>query len=106
MTSLLFVIAIFLVLLSFWVKRKKKSDIKSLWRQAPGRNHHEPIEIERFDEMDYFVRRQKCFCNGSLEVVSEGSKTIDGQNLRVIRADCGECEEELYFFFKMNQLLH
>ena len=99
-------VAIIVVLLSFWLKKKRRKDVRSLWSQYPGRNPNTPINIERFNEMDSFVRRQRCFCGGVPQVVSEGSKTMGNDNLRVIRADCPECEEELYFFFKMKQMLH
>ena len=106
MTSALFALAIGLVLITFWQKRKKATNAKAVWSQFPGRNPNEPIDIERFDAIDVFVRKQRCFCGGIPDVVSEGSKTIGRENLRVVRADCGECEEELYFFFKVGEMLH
>ena len=106
MTSVLFVIAIALVLITLGARRKKKTNTKAIWAQFPGRNAKDPIDIQRFDAIDEFVRRQRCFCGGIPDVVSEGSKMIGNENLRVVRADCGECEEELYFFFRLEEMLH
>ena len=106
MTSALFAIAIALVLVTFWARRKKSTSAKAIWSQFPGRNPNDPIAVQRFDAIDEFVRHQRCVCGGIPDVVSEASKMIGNENLRVVRADCGECEEELYFFFRIDEMLH
>lgn len=77
-----------------------------VWNAEPGRSADTALEVVRFDEMDRVVRGEHCECGGDLTVVSEGSQNVDGQQVRVIRADCRECGQDLYFFFRIRTVLH
>ena len=85
-----------------WVRRRQTTRLDD----QPGRSAHTALDVTRFDEMDAVIRGETCHCGGRIHVISEGSQTIDGQHLRVIRADCQDCEHEHYFFFKLRKVLH
>ncbi len=106
MFEILFSTVIVLVLFVTWRRKRSARQSKDSWSEEPGRSPSTAIIVDRFDEMDRLVRMTRCHCGGRTSVVSEGSKTFDGQRIKVIRADCDECEDELYFFFRTERTLH
>jgi hypothetical protein len=106
MTSFLFAVVILVVIAMTWMRKQSRQKAKRLSEKGPGRSASHPLRVDRFDDMDALVRLERCHCGGRADVVSEGSKCVDGTQLRVVRADCDDCGEELYFFFKLDHLLH
>jgi len=106
MTSSLFAIVLLVVITTLWMRKRARNRTQSIIEDGVGRNAVRPLVVSRFDEMDTFLRAQRCHCGGRTDVVSEGSKYVDGVQLRVVRADCDDCSEELYFFFRLNHVLH
>ena len=100
--TIVLIVAVVVMTTRIWTRRRRRG----AWAEQPGRSAHNVLEVVRFDEMDETVRAERCHCGGRLSVVSEGSQTVDGQQLRVIRADCRDCDQDLYFFFKIRKVLH
>ena len=106
MTALFFVIAIALALGTLSYKALTRKKRRRLWNSQTGCSPLIPVVIRRFDEMNHFVSMQRCPCGGKPSTVSEGSRSMHKMTIRVIRAQCVECEEELDFFFNLTNLEH
>jgi hypothetical protein len=106
MTALFFVIAITLAVGTVGYKSLTRRKRRRLWSTQTGCSPQKPVVVRRFDEMNHFVAMQRCPCGGRPSTVSEGSRSIHKMTIRVIRAQCVECEEELDFFFNLTHLEH
>jgi len=106
MTATLFSLLLIIVIALLARRRFAERKVKSEWKQEVGRSSDTPMRVSRFNEMDGFVRSNRCFCGGTPKIISEGTRTFDATTLRVIKGECIRCEEELYFFFQLDELSH
>lgn len=96
----LFSAAIGTVLVAWTVRRARASAERRALAAQPARSADTALRVERFDEIDRAVRKARCRCGGGLNVLSEGSRELEGEHLRVVHCECLRCEEEQDLFFR------
>ena len=105
--SILFTLAIIAALLATGGRRWRRRRLRRAARDLPGATPANPIKISSYTDIDDALRDRWCpSCGGFLERSGEGTRTVDGQPLRVARLVCQECEETAEFFFASSDLLH
>lgn len=102
----LFVVAIALALVVMGAKRLTQWRVKKEWQAIPGHHPNNPVSITRFDEIDSHIEKSRCTCGGPWLKKHEGSKSSAHARCRVLHAECSWCEEEVDFFFDLEQMAH
>jgi len=57
-------------------------------------------------EIDAALRARRCICGGFLSSLGERSARDGDRVLRVVRAECGRCENEQTVYFDTSVLVH
>lgn len=86
-----------------WVRRRK---IRALATTLPGARPDNAIGVRDFSEIDAALRARRCICGGFLTSLGERSVRDGDRVLRVVRAECGRCEDEQTVYFDTSTLLH
>jgi hypothetical protein len=72
----------------------------------PGARPDTAIRVRDFAEIDAALRARRCICGGFLTSLGERSARDGDRVLRVVRAECGRCEDEQTVYFDTSTLLH
>ncbi|OGQ80598.1 MAG: hypothetical protein A2289_21975 [Deltaproteobacteria bacterium RIFOXYA12_FULL_58_15] len=100
--SLSFLLCLALLLWRWWMKKRRLA----LRMSAPGMRRDNPVRVERFDDIDTTVSAVRCDCGGRISATAEGSLAVGETSLRVVHAECGDCESNLTLYFDCSRLLH
>lgn len=103
MTSLLFAAAIVFALGVLGWRRFRQRGVRA---GLPGLTPERAIAIQRFDEIDEWVRRTPCRDGSRPNIVSEGSLSLDGKSYRVVHVECDSCADEFSLYFDQSGLLN
>ena len=85
-----------------WLRRR----LTRLMSLLPGGRPDSALTVESFDEIDEQIRARRCPCGGRYEVLGEGSRAVHASRLRVVRVECGTCENEASVYFDVTGLFH
>ncbi|MEO1174528.1 MAG: hypothetical protein AAFX94_21110 [Myxococcota bacterium] len=103
MTGLLFAAAIVAALAGLgWRSFRGRGARRGL----PGLSPEHAISIQRFDEIEDWVRRTPCRDGSRPRIVSEGSMSIQGKSYRVVHVECDGCADEFSLYFDQSGLLN
>lgn len=104
MTSLLFALAV-LAATSVWIFRKARTWFATQEaRKAPGATIENPICVGSFDAIEETIEARVCgACGGRLINLGESSAREGEQLFRVVRLECGDCEERGWIHFNVTQ---
>ena len=106
MTALLFSLLLIVTIATLCHRRWRERRAQREWTDKIGRSPENPLVINRFNQIDDFVLTNRCRCGGISQTISEGTRTFNNTALKVVKAECIRCEEELYFFFQIDTLVH
>jgi hypothetical protein len=85
-----------------WLRRR----LARLMSRLPGGRPDSALSVGSFDEIDEQIRTRRCPCGGRYEVRGEGSRAVEASRLRVVRVECGTCENEASVYFDVTGLFH
>ena len=80
--------------------------IRAAAATLPGARAENAIRVGDFGEIDAALRARRCVCGGFLTSLGERSVRDGDRLLRVVRAECGRCENEQTVYFDTSMLLH
>ncbi len=83
-----------------------KRSARKVWLERPGCSASSPVQVSRFDDIDSFVRAQRCTCGGRCVLRSEGGTSEGAIAVRVVRGECDRCEDEMSFYFELSEVQH
>jgi hypothetical protein len=100
--GVLFTLAIVAAVLSVAIRRWQRRRAHS---PLPGVTIHQPVVVDRFDEIDAAVQGRLCVCEGIYVPVGETSRAIADRRYRIVRLVWRECEREQFMYFDVTQAL-
>jgi len=103
MITLILGAAVLLAVVTVGVRRLQKSRAE---RRRPGATIHRPVSVQRFDEIDAFIRGRACWCGGTFFTSGETSRAIGERRFRIARLVCNECERDELVYFDVTAALH
>ena len=96
-----------LVALAFSARRLwRRRRLARLLGQLPGGSTRNALSVGSFEEIDDKIRARRCPCGGRYEVRGEGSRQLGDRRLRVVRVECGICENDANVHFDVTELFH
>lgn len=106
MTALLFGAAIGVVMILFTLRGVKRRRFEGRRAGMPGLSPESAIRVQRFDEIQDWVRTTPCRDGSRPEIVSEGSLQLEGRTVRVVHVECSSCADEFSLYFDLSELLN
>lgn len=106
MTVLLFSAAIGSALVVFAIRGVKRRRFEGRRAGLPGLTPENAIRIQRFDEIQDWVRTTPCRDGSRPHIVSEGSLQHGGRAVRVVHVECSSCADEFSLYFDLSELLN
>lgn len=103
MEGILFVVLIAAALWTMYARRKQKQRKQIEKQRGPGRSPDMAEVIHHPRDMETFIRRQRCHCNGRIVQRAEAS-VPDHKHMRVAVCECSRCEEIHRFYFEIDYL--
>ena len=104
--GLLFAVVVLLAA-TVWVARGWRArGRRQRMATGPGTSMERAIPVRSFDDIDSFVRAQRCGCGRRLRTTGEGTRQSGPQRFRLTRLACDDCEEETVLFFDVSELVH
>ena len=103
MITLILGVVVLLAVVTVGVRRFQKSQAE---RRRPGATIHRPVSVQRFDEIDAFIRGRACWCGGTFFTSGETSRAIGERRFRIARLVCNECERDELVYFDVTAALH
>lgn len=101
--AVVIVVAIVVVLVGRSPKEKAYDAYKIEREQREGHTPEQAWTIHHPDEMDKYVRRQRCHCGSKIWKRSEGTPP-DAPQVRVAVCECYRCEEVIRLYFEIEYL--
>jgi hypothetical protein len=103
-----FAIALALLLaLAFSGRRlMRRRRLARLMSQLPGGHASNAMQVDSFEDIDEKIRARRCPCGGRYDVLGEGSRSLGARRLRIVRVECGTCENEATIHFDVTELFH
>jgi hypothetical protein len=99
-------LALLLALGATALRLRRRRRIRAMAAALPGAEPANAIRVNDFGEIDAALRARRCICGGFLSSLGERSQRDDGRVLRVVRAECGRCEDVQTVYFDTSTLLH
>jgi hypothetical protein len=84
----------------------RRHRIRAVAATLPGARPDTAIRVRDFTEIDAALRARRCICGGFLSSLGERSARDGDRVLRVVRAECGRCENEQTVYFDTSVLVH
>ena len=106
MTTVLFVAAISLAVLSLGSRRWRRARLRKAAHQRAGATRDRAIPIRSYAEMEDHVAGRWCHCGGYLERAGEGSSESGDRRYRTVNLRCQECDDVHRVFFDTTDILH
>lgn len=106
MIGLALTTALLLALGAATLRLLRRRRIRAIAETLPGARPDNPIRVEDFSEIDAALRERRCICGGFLTNLGERSAREGDRVLRVVRAECGRCEDEQTVYFDTSILVH
>jgi hypothetical protein len=98
--------ALLLALAAAGLRVLRRRKIRAVAAMLPGARPDNAIRVQDFAEIDAALRARRCICGGFLTSLGERSARDGERVLRVVRAECGRCENEQTVYFDTSTLLH
>ena len=67
--------------------------------REPGANADNPIPVTSYREIDDHLVSRRCPCGGKYKSLGEATAEQDGTSIRIVRVECGRCEELGWIYF-------
>jgi hypothetical protein len=106
MTGLAITIALLLALAFSARRLLRRRRLARLMSHLPGGRADSALSVGSFEEIDEQIRARRCPCGGRYEVRGEGSRAVRASRLRVVRVECGTCENQASVYFDVTGLFH
>lgn len=106
MLGLLIGLAVILALLFSGRRFLLRRRLVRLMSRLPGGRPESALSVASFDEIDEQIRARRCPCGGRYDLLGEGSRAVAHTRLRVVRVECGTCENETSIYFDVSGLFH
>ncbi|HEY2772499.1 MAG TPA: hypothetical protein VGK20_00470 [Candidatus Binatia bacterium] len=99
MISLLLAFALLAALAaSLWRLLRRRRFARAL-AALPGGARATALAIDAFSQIEDHLAHRECPCGGNLSTLGERSENVAGRILRVVRVECGRCEERSEVWF-------
>jgi len=72
--------------------------------RLPGAGPSHPIPVGSYREIDEHLEGRRCPCGGKYASLGEASAEQDGTSIRVVRVECGRCEELGWVYFDTSEV--
>lgn len=106
MIGLALTTALLLALAAAALRVLRRRRIRAVAATLPGARPDNAIHVANFNEIDAALRARRCICGGFLASLGERSARDGDRVLRVVRAECGRCENEQTVYFDTSTMLH
>ena len=106
MIGLALTTALLLALAATALRVLRRRRIRAVAATLPGARPDNAIHVADFNEIAAALRARRCICGGFLASLGERSARDGNRLLRVVRAECGRCENEQTVYFDTSTTLH
>ncbi len=106
MTWLLITLALLAALGVTGWRRVRRARFRRALAALPGGSAATAIEVDAFAGIDEHLRVRQCACGGRLELRGERSEPHGQRVLRVVRAECRNCERIQQVWFDASRAYH
>ncbi|MEL6760436.1 MAG: hypothetical protein AAFP04_08510 [Myxococcota bacterium] len=105
-SGFLFGLTVVGVMAAMFAKRWSRDSKRREREQLPGLTPERAISIQRFDEIQDWVRRTPCADGSRPVIVAEGSLQHGARSMRVVHVECSSSRDAFALYFDVSTLLN
>lgn len=106
MTGTLLALALLAAMTAAGLRALRRRRLRMAMAALPGGSEATALAVDGFGDIDFEMKRRRCRCGGALAALGERSEKTGDRVLRVVRAECGRCEERTEVWFDATRAFH